>query len=611
MCNRQACPAALSSIEVTVRDAVTNALVINSTVDASHVDIAYEVIAKTDNQGVARIMVTTAGMYTITVTNTGYIVSTGRAWVGQDYGSLTRTTITTSQVLPAGSVRMIMNWNENPLDMDLHAFQVNTNDKTDTCNIYYDNRTGCQGVGLDLDNTQGGLNGAETITFSSISTNSHYTYLVFVDDFTNKGSSLQESEAKLTVTDGTKTITVDMPNVAWDGSSRYWFVGCMVIEEDQGWKFMEEDMLTVANPSTDQPFFCHDLVAPTQPPPPPFYPGAEVTVSVKNGIDNTVVTGATATLSLRTMRPAARGLGRQVVLSQVGRATSDSQGLISFPITSSGDYVVEVTCDGYTVDETNFTVSCNANDGTGCTPTRLVSLSPVMPRGDLRIIMNWDGLPKDLDLWSIQIDTSTQATCGTYWNNTAGCSGVRLDWDNTLGGDKGPETITYSGFEAASQNIYMIYIDDYSRRPEQFKVSDARLTITDGVQTVKVKICPSSFNNERYWLAGCIRSTEGGFEWKNVETFERASPRWAKQLHCMQVFGLGSGLGAQGSGFSAYGSGSGFFSQSLGQGSGFSSSWSQGSGFSSSWSLGSGVSSWIYGQASESSGQGSGFFGRK
>merc|ERR1712113_54121 len=136
-----------------------------------------------------------------------------------------------------------------------------------------------------------------------------------------------------------------------------------------------------------------------------------------------------------------------------------------------------------------------------------------------------------------------------------------------------------------------------------------------------------------------------GFEWKNVETFERASPRWAKQLHCMQVFGLGTGLGAQdsgfsaygsgseffsqslgqgsgfssswsqslgqGSGFSAYGSGSGFFSQSSGQGSGFSSSWSQGSGFSSSWSVGSGVSSWIYGQAFESSGQGSGFFGRK
>ena len=121
---------------------MTNALVINSTVVASHVSIRYAVTAQTNNQGVARISVTKAGQYTITVTNTGYIVSTGRAWVAQDYGSLTRTCVTTSRVLSAGSVRMIMNWHKNPLDMDLHAFQVNKNNKTDTCKTFRSHKTG-------------------------------------------------------------------------------------------------------------------------------------------------------------------------------------------------------------------------------------------------------------------------------------------------------------------------------------------------------------------------------------------------------------------------------------------------------------------------------------
>ena len=41
----------------------------------------------------------------------------------------------------------------------------------------------------------------------------------------------------------------------------------------------------------------------------------------------------------------------------------------------------------------------------------------------------------------------TRVACRTYYRNKVGCKGVHLDLDNTNGGDKGPETITYSGFE--------------------------------------------------------------------------------------------------------------------------------------------------------------------
>ena len=45
----------------------------------------------------------------------------------------------------------------------------------------------------------------------------------------------------------------------------------------------------------------------------------------------------------------------------------------------------------------------------------------------------------------------------TNYQNKRGCRGVSLDLDNTKGGDKGPETIPYRGFETASQYVSMIY----------------------------------------------------------------------------------------------------------------------------------------------------------
>ena len=93
------------------------------------------------------------------------------------------------------------------------------------------------------------------------------------------------------------------------------------------------------------------------------------------------------------------------------------------------------------------------------------------------------------------------------------------------------------------QFIYMIYIDDYSNQPAQFRDSEARLTVTDGVQTVKVNIEEAGYNNEKYWLAGCVRSDGDAFEWKSIETFEAGSPLEDQALRCMEVFQLTSDTG--------------------------------------------------------------------
>merc|ERR1719187_629106 len=421
--------------------------------------------------------------------------------------------------------------------MDLHAFQVNNEDKEEKCHTYYANKDNCTGVKQDLDNREGGLKSSKTITFSDISTNSHYTYMVFIDDYSNHGASLRESEAELTVTDGQDTSTYDMPNVAWDGSSRYWLVGCIIISEE-GWDFEFVNRLTKDDPSVAEPFVCHEMVVPPPPTLPPFWPGAEVKVVIKNGLNNAVVLDPGVSVIFDKIS------GGNIDREEVHRmAGTMANGEIIFPITSDGEYSIEVTADGYITDETNFLVRCNVANGIGCTPTKLISLSPVMPRGNLRIIMNWNEKPEDLDLTSIQIDTNTQETCKTNYADKTGCTGVKLDWDNRKGGDQGPETITYEGLGSYRQYIYMIYVDDYSMHDnsdengDQFRDSQARLTITDGVETVKVDFEESGYNKERYWLAGCVRSDGDGFEWKKIETFARSLDRQTL-LRCMEVFDL-------------------------------------------------------------------------
>ena len=62
------------------------------------------------------------------------------------------------------------------------------------CETYYNDRHGCPGLGLDVDNTSGGNNGAETITWE---TAGDFVYLLFVYDYSNDATHLVESGARI------------------------------------------------------------------------------------------------------------------------------------------------------------------------------------------------------------------------------------------------------------------------------------------------------------------------------------------------------------------------------------------------------------------------------
>ena len=107
-----------------------------------------------------------------------------------------------------------MTWNDKPNDMDLHVMAVKKSDKS-TCRTYYSRKNSCHKISLDVDNTQGGQNGAETITLEDNAINQQYVYIIGVEDYrfdNNGGKAFANCRATITLTNGIKTEPYQMPS---------------------------------------------------------------------------------------------------------------------------------------------------------------------------------------------------------------------------------------------------------------------------------------------------------------------------------------------------------------------------------------------------------------
>ena len=67
-------------------------------------------------------------------------------------------------------------------------------------------------------------------------------------------------------------------------------------------------------------------------------------------------------------------------------------------------------------------------------------MTPLTPKGHLRIVLTWPDSPSDLDLYSF-FRTSTNTVCSIFFGGKF-CNEVYLNADNNKGGRKGAETIT-------------------------------------------------------------------------------------------------------------------------------------------------------------------------
>jgi len=128
----------------------------------------------------------------------------------------------TPELEPEQDFRLVMNWGHSPSDLDLHVLQFSNSNPNKSCETFYGNKH-CDGLSLDVDNTSGGDNGAETITWTEPGDN---WYILFVYDFSKDGTQLSDSGARLSFYAEDFTFTENIPETDPNTRSYYWVLGC-------------------------------------------------------------------------------------------------------------------------------------------------------------------------------------------------------------------------------------------------------------------------------------------------------------------------------------------------------------------------------------------------
>jgi len=129
---------------------------------------------------------------------------------------------------PTGpDLRLILTWGPSPSDLDAQV-KFFDSDGNEECKLYWNNKKCGDYASLDVDNTNGGENGPETITIKEIPDG--LTAMYYVYDFSNKigrTMSWSDSESKSTIfsPSGGGSTVVPYDSSAMNGE-RYFVVGC-------------------------------------------------------------------------------------------------------------------------------------------------------------------------------------------------------------------------------------------------------------------------------------------------------------------------------------------------------------------------------------------------
>ena len=202
-------------LDITVRNSQDNNPVSNAFIS---VTIDDEIVAENvpvGPDGSVFIPVYRNGVYIVDVEAEGFIPGTFEMEVlctSADCDCPNVKLFTMSPTLDFGQTRIIMNWEKNiPRDVDIHVVSVKDSDQS-TCRTYYADKQSCEAISLDLDNTSGGLNGAETMTLLDAAVNKDYVYVVGIEDFRfeSNGDPFLSSGSRITITNGVQTVYSEM-----------------------------------------------------------------------------------------------------------------------------------------------------------------------------------------------------------------------------------------------------------------------------------------------------------------------------------------------------------------------------------------------------------------
>jgi len=420
-------------------------------------------------------------------------------------------------------------------DLDIHLLQMDKADTRVFCETYFATPSGCQNTALNY-NVQEGGSRREIVTIDDIASHAgQSTYMIFADDNSVSGASLFESGARVTITNGQSARVEDMPDMTEDtvAGSRYWLVGCLELSVDS-FDYVPINTFSRDSPAQNEKFYCHNLfknggvVLPEE----PFCPNVDLKVSVHDALNNDDVSTAVASIVLED------GSNEYTIAS--GESLAED-GFISAGIKRNGRYVVRVEAEGYMTARKEYTVNCRMTECGACEPTLLVALSPTLNPGELRMVLSWAEKPRDLDIYVMRRNVREwSTTCTTNYQRRSGCGEATLDLDNTRGGNFGVETVTIHDIPSYDGNVYMVFVQHYgyNRITEEFGTSEAQIAISDGVRNSVIQLSPTSYSQEKHWLAGCLKITGSSYDFSPVNMFLNNRPDQEVPDLCLDTFGL-------------------------------------------------------------------------
>lgn len=143
--------------------------------------------------------------------------------------------------------------------------------------------------------------------------------------------------------------------------------------------------------------------------------------------------------------------GAKVTINDIGEFETDFDGKILFDIPEDGMYVAKFVKPGFITSNIKFEVEA----------TTLIfnrhSISPILPIGSIRIVLDWGADPRDLDAHFVKEGEYHIS----YRNMGVSNDGVaKLDRDDVT--SFGPETITANSIDDNGEYLY--YIHDYTNR---------------------------------------------------------------------------------------------------------------------------------------------------
>lgn len=188
--------------------------------------------------------------------------------------------------------------------------------------------------------------------------------------------------------------------------------------------------------------------------------------------------------------------GAKVMIENIGSSSTDSLGIVTFPLQPEGSIKAIFRKEGYisaiyTIDIANETIFRN----------RFI-VSPLMESEQFRIALSWDKQPEDLDAHFIENNSYHISYRNTrVLNDGTG----QLDRDDMDG--YGPESITVSQID--SERDYSFYVTKYiaKKNLSSYPISSSKATVWvfGGNKLINIFQLPPNIKGDTWYVFKIIK----------------------------------------------------------------------------------------------------------